>query len=266
MSAMAENFGVHRAYKCTIRDPWWRPPKVPAPDIFFTYMSHRFPRLIANTARTSFVDSMHGGSSSLQVQAHALGAPLARPQLGVDVGAEVFGRSSGGGILKMEPREAASLPVPAETALDAAWRVLEPEPSHLDHQLRDGRWTSVLARVDEVLLRQTLELNGAEADASHEAARSLRERRLGTAQTTEPSRAILARPSWRPEVGHPLKLWDGLKEHVQAQAIQRFANVRDDWLDVERLAELTWSPLPRRSPRPCYGSPSSPTPPGSWRS
>ena len=28
--------GVHKAYKCSIRDPWYRPPMVPAPDLFFS--------------------------------------------------------------------------------------------------------------------------------------------------------------------------------------------------------------------------------------
>ncbi|MGH9206902.1 MAG: SAM-dependent methyltransferase, partial [Acidimicrobiales bacterium] len=51
---------VHEAYKCTIRSPWWRPPAVSPPDLFFTYMSHRYPRLIANTAGATFVNSMHG--------------------------------------------------------------------------------------------------------------------------------------------------------------------------------------------------------------
>lgn len=51
---------VDQAYKCRIRKPWYRPPIVPAPDIFFTYMSHRYPRLITNVAGVSFVDSMHG--------------------------------------------------------------------------------------------------------------------------------------------------------------------------------------------------------------
>ena len=52
--------GVHEAYKCTVRTPWYRPPMVSPPDLFFTYMSHRYPRLVTNSAEVTFVNSMHG--------------------------------------------------------------------------------------------------------------------------------------------------------------------------------------------------------------
>jgi hypothetical protein len=58
--AVGEAAGVPNAYKCQIRTPWWRPPLVSPPDLFFTYMSHRYPRLVANRARVSIVNSMHG--------------------------------------------------------------------------------------------------------------------------------------------------------------------------------------------------------------
>jgi adenine-specific DNA-methyltransferase len=52
--------GVNLAYKCQIRSPWWRPPAVAPPDLFFTYMSHRYPRLVTNSAKVTFLNSMHG--------------------------------------------------------------------------------------------------------------------------------------------------------------------------------------------------------------
>lgn len=176
-----QELGVDAAYKCTVRDPWWRPPVVPVPDLFFTYMSHRFPRLIANQARVSFVNSMHGVRLRAGLKSTRTVLPLLALNSVTMLGAEVFGRSYGGGVLKMEPREAANLPIPKPDALERAWKVLGPERAQLDRQLRDGRWTIVLSRVDEVLLREVMGLEGIEVASLHGAARSLRERRIGVA-------------------------------------------------------------------------------------
>lgn len=151
--AEGEALGVHEAYKCTVRTPWWKPPVVGPPDIFFTYMSHRYPRLIANEASVSFVNSMHG----LVLRDDA--PPIARdalPLLALNsvsmLGAEVFGRSYGGGILKMEPSEAAQLPVPAPAVLARAWKRIEGRRAHLDELLRLKQWQEVVEEIDDALL------------------------------------------------------------------------------------------------------------------
>jgi len=175
---------VHEAYKCQIRDPWWRPPMVSPPDLFFTYMSHRYPRLVSNDANVTFVNSMHGvrlRASAPKVAKRAL--PLLALNSVTMLGAEVHGRSYGGGILKMEPREAAGLPVPAPAVLQAAWEQLKDERATLDRQLRNGLWTNVVKRVDEVLLHQTLRLPVDDVAELYEAARLFRERRLARKPT-----------------------------------------------------------------------------------
>ncbi|MGH3718795.1 MAG: N-6 DNA methylase [Pseudonocardiaceae bacterium] len=179
---------VHEAYKCTIRSPWWRPPAVSPPDLFFTYMSHRYPRLITNTAEATFVNSMHG------VRLLPDAPPISRSALPLVslnsvslLGAEVFGRSYGGGILKMEPREAAMLPVPTPADLQAAWDRLQPSSALVDEWLASGRWTEVVTRVDDVLLRQVMGLEPYQIDQLRTAAETLRSRRLTRSQPAPPT-------------------------------------------------------------------------------
>jgi adenine-specific DNA-methyltransferase len=171
--------GIPLAYKCQVRTRWWRPPAVPAPDFFFTYMSHRFPRLVANTAGATFVNSMHGvrlRPGAPRMAKHAL--PMLALNSVTMLGAEIHGRSYGGGVLKMEPREAAALPMPNPDLLARAWDLLRPERAKLDRQLREGRWTNAVARVDEVLLHMAAGLNAEDVRLIHESAQELRARRL----------------------------------------------------------------------------------------
>ena len=180
--AVGETLGVPNAYKCRVRPTWYRPPLVPVPDLFFTYMSHRYPRLVANMARVAILNSMHGIRLRSETPAFVRSALTLLTLNSVTMlGAELHGRSYGGGILKMEPSEAARLPVPDLETLHAAWRELGRDKARLDRQLKDGRWTSVVARVDEVLLGQVLSIGPEPRQLLHEAVQVLRSRRLGRA-------------------------------------------------------------------------------------
>ena len=94
------------------------------------------------------------------------------------LGAEVFGRSYGGGILKMEPREAAKLPLPSPANVAAAWEKLRREKASLDAALRRGDWQPVVARVDRMLLGEVLGLSAADITAMTTALETLRRRRI----------------------------------------------------------------------------------------
>jgi len=175
---------VDQAYKCQVREPWWRPPVVSAPDLFFTYMSHRYPRLIANTAKVTFLNSMHGVRFRAGVPAIGREAlPLLALNSATMLGAEIEGRAYGGGILKMEPREAAVLPVPTFKQLEEAWKVLGERRSEFDACLRRGEWWGVVGEIDRVLLRQVMKLDPEEVTQIRDIASVMRVRR--TRQTEE---------------------------------------------------------------------------------
>jgi adenine-specific DNA-methyltransferase len=178
--AEGEHRGVPAAYKCRKRKLWFRPPMAPAPDLFFTYMSHWAPRLIENAAAMTFVNSMHG----IRLRDRDPEIRAALPLLALNsltmVGGEVFGRSYGGGVLKMEPREAAALPVPKRDLLREGWRRLRTEKHDLDQALREGKWTAVVEHVDQALLEGAAGLSREQIAQLADAAASLRRARLGT--------------------------------------------------------------------------------------
>jgi hypothetical protein len=151
--AEGEEAGVQKAYKCRVRSPWWKVPSVPIPDLFLTYMNHDTPRLVTNSVGAAHLNSVHG--VTLKAEHKSLGRDLL--PLGVLnsltlLGAELVGRSYGGGILKIEPKEADLLPVPSPAVLADAAPALRALRPQLARHLRGGNLDQAVALVDRVLL------------------------------------------------------------------------------------------------------------------
>lgn len=104
-----EAAGVHLGYKCSIRKPWWVTPSLWIPDLFMLRQIHLAPRMTVNAAAATSTDTVHrvrlrtSDATALATVFHN-SATFAF--------AEITGRSYGGGILELEPREAEQLPIP----------------------------------------------------------------------------------------------------------------------------------------------------------
>jgi len=99
------------SYKCRNRDPWYVVPDVTVPDAFLSYMSSDAPHLVANGAGCVGTNSVHGvhlknrpGKAGLL---QSWRSPLTK------LSCEIEGHAMGGGMLKMEPREAAQVLLPS---------------------------------------------------------------------------------------------------------------------------------------------------------
>ncbi|HUR75680.1 MAG TPA: N-6 DNA methylase [Sporichthya sp.] len=148
-----EGAGVPEAYKCRVRRPWWRVPLVPPADLLLTYMNADRPHLTGNRARVHHLNSVHG--VYLRPGLRRAGTellPLAALNTLTLIGAETVGRAYGGGLLKLEPREADVLPVPSPALLATAapaLRALRPQVGSL---LAAGRLHEATDLVDAALL------------------------------------------------------------------------------------------------------------------
>lgn len=78
--------------------------------------------------------------------------PLASLNSMTLLGAETVGRAYGGGMLKLEPREADRLPVPTPAVLEAARSALTPLKPQVAAKLRSKRLLEAAKLVDDVLL------------------------------------------------------------------------------------------------------------------
>lgn len=107
-----------QGYKCRNRAPWYVVPDVQIPDFVMSYMSGRSANLVANAAGISCTNSVH----AIRVRDRKLASALL-PQWStpfVRLSCELEGHALGGGMLKLEPREAGRIAFPAAAAIGMA--------------------------------------------------------------------------------------------------------------------------------------------------
>jgi adenine-specific DNA-methyltransferase len=171
--AQGERRGAHRSYKCSIRAPWWRLNLPAPPDFLLSYMSDHAPILVANDAGVLTTNLLHN------VRLGLAGVHLDRRALAVAwfnsatlVSCELRGRSYGGGVLKLETREAERVlvPIPDASTSSALLRL----GGTVGGKLRGDHLENLVDRVDAIVLAT---LTPEHRNALKSARRDLRARR-----------------------------------------------------------------------------------------
>jgi hypothetical protein len=177
--AEGENRGTPQRFKCRTRDPWWRVPGVQRAEVLVGYMSGAFPKAVVNRAGAFYTNSLHGlrlnEDVSPEMVALAFYSSLTLLSL------EIEGRSYGGGILKVEPRELDRILLPVPAGIGE--RDLAAATEEVDSLLRSGSFAAATETVDRLLLREGLGLGAAEVERLREARNRLVERRAGRRRT-----------------------------------------------------------------------------------
>ena len=109
---------VAARYKCRMRKPWYVVPDVKIPDFFLSYMSGRRVSLVRNSARCACTNSLHTVILKEKAASPRIRAVHRLPLF--QLSCEIEGHPLGGGMLKLEPREACNVLIPSQDALASA--------------------------------------------------------------------------------------------------------------------------------------------------
>ncbi len=164
-----EQEGIHLGYKCRVRKRWFDVPSIYVPDAFLFRQIHRFPLLVANEAKATTTDTIHRVRAKPGVDVRLLATTFFNSL--TLAWAEVCGRSYGGGVLELEPREAEELPV----CYDPNLRI---DIEKVEALLRADRTYEALDYVDRIILRDYLGLDGLTVARLRLAWEKLRDRRM----------------------------------------------------------------------------------------
>ncbi|MDE3106434.1 MAG: SAM-dependent methyltransferase, partial [Acidobacteriota bacterium] len=146
--------GVDTAYKCRVRKVWYQVPLVAPADLLLTCMNADTPRLVANEANAYHLNSVHGvylNAADREIGLELL--PLASLNSLTLLHAEMVGRAYGGGILKLEPKEADLWGVPSAELIRLRAAALRSVKSKAADLLRNGDLIGAVELVDCALLK-----------------------------------------------------------------------------------------------------------------
>ncbi len=144
-SGEAEN--IHRGYKCRIRKRWYDVPSIHTPNAFLFRQIHRYPLMVVNGVQATSTDTIHRVRLKEGVDGRLLATVFFNSL--ILAWAEVCGRSYGGGVLELEPREAEELPIFYDASIDI-------DCEKVEALLRQNKPYEALEYVDTIVLKNHL--------------------------------------------------------------------------------------------------------------
>lgn len=174
-----KRLGIHRGYKCRVRNPWYVVPGIRVPDAFMSYMSNITPRIVLNEAGFSSSNLVHQLTFHLTERNHARAYIAALHSSPALLSFELEGRSYGGGVLKHETKEAERVLFPFDDAIAEDLAMLLPA---VDLALRDRGAEAAAALVDAALVAKGL-LTNDDLAAIRQSRAQLHARRVGRGRT-----------------------------------------------------------------------------------
>lgn len=146
--------GVHRAYKCAVRTPWYSVPIAQPAEAFLTYMSGEAPKTVWNEPGLIATNSLHEVRLHSPKPDSAWKICLAFCCSLSQLSGEIEGHPLGGGMLKLEPSEAEQVLIVRPNII----RATESNLTELDSLIRANMLGAAVDLADELVLRDTLAL------------------------------------------------------------------------------------------------------------
>ena len=172
-----EELKVKERYKVRIRKRWYEVPGVRFPDLFMSYMIHDVPKVSANeikldNKKATSTNTIHQVFLRENVEPTVVATSFYNSLTLASF--ELNGRFYGGGVLKMEPKEAERVVLPDVKDNQEITSISE----KVDSLIRKGKVIDAVEILNEILLEGELELHRNEIETITEVWEHLKKNRL----------------------------------------------------------------------------------------
>ncbi len=173
---LGESLEVDKGYKCSIRNRWYIVPSIWIPDAFFLRRNYLYPKFVLNQCKAISTDTMHRMKLNDGVDASTL---LISYYNSISFAfTEICGRSYGGGVLEILPREMGNIMIPIIRDYPVAKKIKL--VNEVDKIVREnGDIEDALDIVDEALLINYLGVSPEICKSCRIIWKKLQKRRLG---------------------------------------------------------------------------------------